>query len=208
LLKLNELLHFASFPAGATIMVAEQPGEVAYILLTGTLKVLITQVDGTDVILAILGPGEVVGELSLVDHLGRSANVIALEPVTLLWLDRNTFQECRRAFPSLTDNMFTVLARRLRLANAQIQALATLDVYGRVAHQLLAFADAYGEPVPEGGIRIALRLTQSDLAGMVGATRVRVNQVLGAFKRNEYISVDAAHHITVYDADALELHCR
>lgn len=200
---LNDRLHRVTFPAGAAILTTDQPAEVAYVVLAGTLKVHLLQADGSDVTLALLGPGEMVGELGLVDRLGRSANVVALEPAALLWLDRATFQECRRVVPALTDNLLALLARRLRLANAQLLALATLDVYGRVARQLTALADAYGERTPDGATRIPMRLTQGDLASLVGATRVRVNQVIVAFKRWGAIEVDPQHRVTIRKPEVL-----
>lgn len=195
------------FPAGAAIMTAEQPGEVAYVVLGGTLRVSVARADGSEVVLALLGPGDIVGELGLLDRAGRSADVVALEAATLLWLDRPTYLRLRERIPTLADNLTALLARRLRLANQQILALATLDVNGRVAGQLLALADAYGEPVPAGGVRIPLRLTQSDLAGLVGATRVRVNQALGGFKRRGHLSEDRQHRVTLLDPEALAGYC-
>jgi CRP/FNR family cyclic AMP-dependent transcriptional regulator len=82
--------------------------------------------------------------------------------------------------------------------------MATLDVHGRVARQLLALADALGEELPDGGVQIPLRITQSDLAALVGATRVRVNEVLVGFTRRKLIAVDAKHRITVRDRAELE----
>ena len=207
LARLNDLMGRTSFAAGASIVTVEQPGEVVYVVVSGTLKVHLTKLDGTEVTLALVGPGEIVGELSLVDRVARSATVTAMEPATLLWLDRAAFQACRQTMPALTDNLLGLLARRLRLANAQIQALATLDVYGRVARQVLAFAAAYGEEGADGAVRIPLRLTQSDLASLIGATRVRVNQVLVAFKKRGFLSTDAQYRITVHDAEALAEYC-
>jgi CRP/FNR family cyclic AMP-dependent transcriptional regulator len=82
--------------------------------------------------------------------------------------------------------------------------MATLDVHGRVARQLLALADALGEEAAGGGVRIPLRITQSDLAALVGATRVRVNEVLVGFTRRRLIAVDPRHRITIHDRDELE----
>jgi CRP/FNR family cyclic AMP-dependent transcriptional regulator len=200
--RINELLGRTRFPTGAAILTATQPGEVAYIVREGTLKVSVVQADGREVALALLGPGEIVGEISLADRGGRSADVVALEPATMLWIDRNTFGQLRREIPALTENLLILLARRLRLANAQLQAVATLDVHGRVARQLLALADTYGEERPDGVV-IPLRLTQGDLAGLVGATRVRVNEVLVGFKRRGYLEVDARHRVTIRNRDAL-----
>ena len=203
LARINDLLGRTRFPAGAMILTVSQPGEVAYVVLEGTLKVSVVQASGHELTLALLGPGELVGELALADRGGRSADVVALEPAILLWLDRTVFGQLRREIPAVTENLISLLARRLRLANAQLQALASLDVHGRVARQLIALADAHGEALPNGDIRIPLRLTQGDLAGLVGATRVRVNEVLVGFKRRRYVSVDARYRVTVHDRDAL-----
>lgn len=204
---LNALLHRRTFPAGTAVMTAEQPGDVAYIIMDGAVKIHVEQEDGTDVILAILGKGEVVGEMSMVDSLGRSANVVTLEPSPLLWMDRAAFWDCLRAMPTMTYNLAEILSRRLRLANERIQALATLDVYGRVARQILAFAREYGEVDAGGETRIPVRLTQGDLANLVGASRVRVNQVLVSYKRRRSISIDRNHRITVHNQAALARYC-
>jgi CRP/FNR family cyclic AMP-dependent transcriptional regulator len=201
--RLNDLMGRTTFASGASVVTVEQPGEVVYVVMSGTLRVYLTKLDGTEVTLALVGPGEIVGELSLVDRVTRSATVTAMEASTLLWLDRTAFLACRQSMPGLTDNLLGLLARRLRLANAQIQALATLDVYGRVARQVLAFASAYGVEDADGDVRIPLRLTQGDLASLIGATRVRVNQVLVDFKRRGYLSTDAQHRMTVHDPEAL-----
>lgn len=203
LMQVNDLMGRTKFPAGAMILTAEQPGEVAYIILEGTLKVSIIQGNGRELTLALLGPGEIVGELALADRASRSADVTALEPVVLVWLDRGTFERLRRDIPGITENLLRLLARRLRLANAQLQAMATLDVHGRVARQLLTLADVLGEEIADG-VRIPLRITQSDLAALVGATRVRVNEVLVGFTRRRLIAVDRRHRITIRDRAELE----
>jgi CRP-like cAMP-binding protein len=203
--RLRELLRYKIFPANANIISVEQPGEVAYIILSGTVKIQVEQPDGSEVILAILRPGEIVGEMSLVDQQGRSANAITMEESTLGWMNRACFWECLSTMPRLSLNLNQVLSRRLRLANEQIQSLATLDVYGRVARLLLAFAREYGEPGSgaSGSRIIPFRLTQSDLASLIGATRVRVNQVLVDYKQRNWISVDPNYQITVHNFDCL-----
>src|SRR5919107_1878832 len=204
LMQIKDLLGRTNFPAGAMILTAEQPGEMAYIILDGTLKVSAIQGNGRELTLALLGPGEIVGELALADRAARSADVTVLEPSVLVWLDRGTFERLRRDIPGITENLLRLLARRLRLANVQLQAMATLDVHGRVARQLLALADALGEEAADGGVRIPLRITQSDLAALVGATRVRVNEVLVGFTRRSHIAVDRQHRIAIRDRAELE----
>ena len=85
-----------------------------------------------------------------------------------------------------------------------IQALASLDVYGRVAHQLLVLALEYGEKSSSGDILIPLRLTQGDLADFIGATRVRVNQALNDYKEQGLVSVDGNYHFIINNWNALE----
>jgi len=204
LTQVNELLGRTKFPTGAMILTADQPGEIAYIVLEGTLKVSTIEANGRELTLALLGPGEIVGELALADRAVRSADVTALEPSVLVWIDRGTFERLRRDIPGITENLLRLLARRLRLANAQLQAMATLDVHGRVARQLLSLADVLGEEGADGGMRIPLRVTQSDLAALVGATRVRVNEVLVGFTRRRQIAVDRQHRITILDRAGLE----
>jgi CRP/FNR family transcriptional regulator, cyclic AMP receptor protein len=204
LTQVNELLGRTKFPTGAMILTADQPGEIAYIVLDGTLKVSTIEANGRELTLALLGPGEIVGELALADRAVRSADVTALEPSVLVWIDRGTFERLRRDIPGITENLLRLLARRLRLANAQLQAMATLDVHGRVARQLLSLADVLGEEGADGGMRIPLRVTQSDLAALVGATRVRVNEVLVGFTRRRQIAVDRQHRITILDRAGLE----
>lgn len=208
LAELNGLLRGQTVQTGTHFITAEQPGEVVYVLLEGTVKIYVTRADGREVILAFLGPGDTVGEMSLVDSAGRSANVVTTEPSRLLWMDRATFQSCLRAMAPLANNLVRLLANRLRFANEQILALCTLDVSGRVARQILAMADRYGSRQAGGEVRIPIRLTQSDLAEIVGASRERVNQVVVELKQRGFISVDPDHRIRVHDRGELAKYCR
>ncbi len=206
--KLAPLLRERIFPVGANVMTAEQPGEGAYVILDGSVKVYVIHTDGSEIILAILGPGEIVGEMSVADSLGRSASVLTLEESTFLWMDRRTFLWSMEEMPAVARNLVGILSRRLRLADTHTRSLAALDVHGRVAAQILAFAREYGVPRPDGGVLVPLRLTQTDLAGLVGASRVRVNQALGYFRKRGSISLDVDHRITVHDEEALERRAR
>ena len=206
--KLAARLHQRTFPSGANVITAEEKGDSVYVILEGTAKVYVTHTDGTEVILAILGPGEVVGEMSAADSLGRSASVLTLEDSTLLWMDRLTFLSSMEQMPTIARNLVGILSRRLRLADTNTRSLAALDVHGRVAAQLLAFAREYGEPLADGGTLIPLRLTQTDLGGLVGASRVRVNQVLGYYRKRSSISLDKEGRIIVHDEEALARRAR
>jgi CRP-like cAMP-binding protein len=191
-----------AFPAGKHLLAADQPGEVAYVILAGTLRVLLADADGNEITLALLGPGEIVGETALVNAEVRAASVTTHEPVVLLAISCPVFADARQRLHRLVDNLIQILARRVRQANAQVLALATLDVAGRVARQLLLLAESYGRLEPDG-VRIALRLTQDDLAHLVGATRVRVNQAIGHFRRNGFLVVDTQHRFVIRDTQGL-----
>src|SRR4030088_1968121 len=149
LLRLH--LRCKRFPAGTNVVSAEQPGEVVFLILSGTVKVQADQADGSEVILAVLGAGQSVGEMSATDRLGRSASVVTLDESTLAWIEVKTFSGYLETIPRLSHNLARILSSRLRVANAQIQALATQDVYGRVARQLLALAEQYGKDDGQGG---------------------------------------------------------
>ncbi len=201
--RVRAMFRTLSVPTGTNIMSLGQPGEVAYIITSGTVKIHVEQSDGRDVVIALRGPGELVGELSILDNIPRSASVVSLEPVGLLWIDRLNFQECLHTIPALSLNLVHILARRLRVATTQIQLLTTQDIYGRVAHLLVTLGAEYGEQLDDGKVRIPLRLTQNDLAGLAGASRARVNQVLVYYREQGSISIDAQYRITLHDTHTL-----
>ena len=205
--RLLEHLHERTFPAGASVLIAEQPGEAVYVILSGSVKILAIRPDGTEVVLAVLGAGETLGEMSAADSLGRSANVVTLEETTLLWMDRRTFGASVASSTSLSRNLTKILSKRVRLANARLISLASLDVPGRVASQLLSLVREYGQESEEG-MRIPMRLTQADLAALVGASRVSVNQALGQFRKRGAISIGKDGRLSVHDEEALARRAR
>jgi CRP/FNR family cyclic AMP-dependent transcriptional regulator len=200
--------HRRVFAAGTSIVTAEQPGEAVYIILSGTVKIHIEQADGRDVVLSIIGAGDTLGEMSLIDSAGRSASAITLEDSFLLWMDKSSFQQMLADFQPVAHNLVRILSGRVRLANELIQALATLDVYGRVARQLLAFTEKYGKDDDSGALLIPIHLTQGDIADLVGASRKRVNQVMVFFREQEFISLTQAGRIVVLNRAALANYCK
>ena len=199
--------HRRLFPTGKDIIMAEQPGEAVYVILHGTVKIHIEQADGQDVILSILGAGDTLGEMSLIDNVGRSASVVTLEDTLVLWMDKAAFNQMLQDFHPVALNLIRILSSRVRLSDELIKSLATLDVYGRVARQLLAFADRYGHRVEDGSTLIPISLTQGDIADLVGASRKRVNQVMVLFREQQFISLSPAGKIVVLDRGALARYC-
>jgi CRP/FNR family cyclic AMP-dependent transcriptional regulator len=198
--------HRRVFEAGRNVMTIEQPGEAVYIILHGTVKIHIEQGD-REVILSILGAGDLLGEMSLIDSVGRSASAVTLESSLMLWMDKVTFSHMLENFPPVARNLVKILSARVRLSDQLIQALATLDVNGRVARQLLAFAEKYGH-LKNGATQIRIVLTQSDIADLVGASRKRVNQTMVLFKEQSLIDTDTEGRIAIRDSEGLARYCR
>jgi len=197
--------HRRNFEPGRNVMTVDQPGEVVYIILHGTVKIHIEQGE-RDVILAILGAGDMLGEMSLIDSVGRSASAVTLENTLMLWMDKNTFNYMLDNFPPVARNLVKIMSARVRLSDQMIQALATLDVNGRVARQLLAFAEKYGSE--KGGVtQISIALTQGDIADLVGASRKRVNQAMVLFKERGFIDTDADGRIAIMNRAGLAQYC-
>jgi CRP-like cAMP-binding protein len=200
--RVADLLQHRTVPAGTQLASAHQRGDKVFVILEGSIKLQHYTAEGGEVTLALLGPGNTVGVMSLAGPTGHSADVVTRETTTLLSIDRRTFKDILDTVPGLAQNLIAQLIVRLRSANERIEALSILDVSGRVARQILTLAEEYGDPVPDG-IRITLPLTQSDIAEMVAATRERVNHVMVRLKKDGVLSVERRRHITVHKPDDL-----
>ena len=177
------------------------PGDALFILVSGRVKVAYLD-DEDETIIAVMRTGDFFGELSVLDGEKRSADVVALEATEVLVLAAADFHECIQAYPAIALSLLQQLAARVRRDTRWIRSLSSQDVYGRIAQQLLYLAETHGAD-QDGGRRILLRLTQNDLAGIVGASRESVNKAIGYFKQKGYITVDSSYHITIFNADAL-----
>jgi len=184
------------FRSGEVIFHRDDPGQVLYMIKEGKVKICIISPDGQEISLAVLGKGEYFGEFSLLDSLPRSADAIALEKVECYTLQRSDFHNAIMKNPKIAIKVMESLTRRLRNTDEMVEDLIFLDVYGRVAKKLLELADAHGVKT-EQGVRIDVRLTQQELASMVGASRESVNKVMGYFTEKDFISTDK-HRITLH----------
>lgn len=198
--------HRNTFPTGTRVLVSEQPGEAMYVILAGTVKVYIEQ--KKPVLLSIIGEGDMLGEISLLDSSGHSASAVTLEDSLLLWINKAAFYEMLDTMPRIARNMVQMMATRLRMNNDLIQALAILDTYGRVARQILAFADRYDPNELNEKVLIPITVTQADMSDLVGASRRRVNQAMGYFKEQGYITVNPAGKMLVLNRAGLRRYCQ
>ena len=171
---------------GATIFLAGDPGDSFYVVEQGRVKIALTSPDGREVVLTLLGPTDFFGDLALLDGEPRSADAFALEECRLLLLRRSDFLSFLDAHPAVSRKLLAVLSLRLRRNAQLIQDAAFQDVPGRLARLLLQLAQQ--EPQPDHSRpRISSRLTQSELAAMVAASRESVNKALRAFERQGLI---------------------
>jgi CRP/FNR family cyclic AMP-dependent transcriptional regulator len=189
------------FRAGEVIFHRDDPGQVLYVIKEGKVKICLISPDGQEISLVVFGKGECFGELALLDGLPRSADAIAMERAECYTLQRSDFHNAIMKNPTIAIQVMEVLSKRLRSTDQQVEDLIFLDVYGRVAKKLIELADSHGSRVDDG-TRIEVRLTQQELASMVGASRESVNKVIGYFTDKKYISTDR-HRITIHHIDAL-----
>jgi len=173
-----------SVTRGSIIMVAGDPIESLYIVLSGRLKVMMSDADGKEVILSILGSGEYFGEMGLIDDNPRSATVVAIEACELLAVARRDFKKCLAENAELTNAVMRGLVRRLREADRKIGSLALLDVYGRVARLLLDMSETV-----DGQKMVTKRLPKQDIAKMIGASREMVSRVMKDLQTGGYIEM-------------------
>jgi len=186
--RIAQMLVEKHVPKDAHIVTQSEPGDALFVIAKGRVKVVIYGDNGREVILTLLKAGEFFGEMSLLDHLPRSANVIASEDSTVLVLKRDQFVDHVTKSPRTALNVMAELSRRLRRADEIIGNLATLDVYGRVAHIMIDLAKKDGEEVDEG-ILIRERPTQQDIASMIGTSRETVSRVLSEFQKRGFVEM-------------------
>ncbi len=196
---IHELMTAAkrrAFRSGEVIFHRDDPGQVLYMIKEGKVKICIISPDGQEISLAVFGKGECFGEFALLDGLPRSADAIAMEKVECYTLQRSDFHNAIMKNPKIAIQVLEALTTRLRNTDNMVEDLIFLDVYGRVAKKLLELADAHGVKTDDG-VRIDVRLTQQELASMVGASRESVNKVMGYFSEKDFISTDK-HRITLH----------
>jgi CRP/FNR family transcriptional regulator, cyclic AMP receptor protein len=186
--------HMQTLAADQTLFMAGDEGDGCYRIEEGLLKASVAAPNGGERILAVLGPGSVVGELSMIDGAPRSASVAALRESKLCFVSRADFEAFGKSSPQLYRHVMTVLARRLRDTNDALAASSFLSVKGRVARALLSLAEAFGRDVGSGRILIRQKVTQSDLAAMAGIARENVSRVLKDWMTHSLVSRLAGYY--------------
>ena len=190
---INDLAIDKQVTKGNVVLTEGEVGDSLYAIISGRVKVFIGDEDGREIILKILGPGDFFGEMSLIDKQPRSASVSTLENCVFKVLSHSAFEASVEMAPRIATLVMQALAKRLRDADRKISTLALMDVYGRVANTLLELAIT-----TNGKLVVGEKLSQQDIANMVGASREMVNRILKDLSDRGYISVESKT-ITIHD---------
>jgi len=177
-------------------------GERLYIITDGKMKLGHTSTDGRESLLAVLGPGELLGELSLFDPGPRTATATALTDVSLMALAHVALRPWLTGRPEVAEALLGALAQRLRRTNEQMADLVFSDVPGRVAKTLLELGEKFGRQLPDG-LHVTHDMTQEELAQLVGASRETVNKALADFAARGWIRLES-RSVVLLDTERLD----
>jgi CRP/FNR family cyclic AMP-dependent transcriptional regulator len=162
-----------------------------YVILSGSVKVFVSGEDGREAVLNHQEAGDYFGDLALIDRQPRVASVMTTEPSKFMIISREDFLACLSKNPEIAVNLIKPMTSRIRMLAKNVSSLALLDVYGRVARTLLELAEQQGD------VLVTEKLTQQEIADMVGASRAMVSRILKDLKEGGYISIDKKH-ITIH----------
>lgn len=198
---LRERATLRRVPRGGALFHEQTVPSSVAVLVAGRVKLTRVTAEGRDVLLAIRGPGELLGEQSAIDGAPRSATAVALEPVEALTLSASDFLAFVSRTPSAALFVLRLLSRRLRDADDKRTGDAAHDTLGRVAARLVELAERYGDG-PDDCVRIDLDITQEDLASWTGTSREGVGRALQTLRSLGWVQT-ARRSITILDMDGL-----
>lgn len=181
-------------------------GDRLYIITDGKMKLGHTSSDGRESLLAVLGPAELLGELSLFDPGPRTATATALTDISLMGLGHAALRPWLTGRPEVAEALLGALARRLRRTNEQMADLVFSDVPGRVAKTLLELGEKFGRQLPDG-THVTHDMTQEELAQLVGASRETVNKALADFAARGWIRLES-RSVVLLDPERLDRRAR
>lgn len=186
---------------GQVLFVQGDPSNGCYPVLGGALRVSHFSADGHETVLAILGRGDIVGEMGLFDAAPRSATVTAQTECELAFIGTAEFFRCADADPGIYRHLLKMISARLRATNDALAA-ATLPLSGRLARVLLLLSESFGHALGGGRVMIRQKLTQSDLCSMTGSARENVSRQLSEWRREDIIGKISSYYC-LNDVEAL-----
>lgn len=191
------------FKPGDAIVREGEPGDGLFVILEGAARIVVSSPTGDEATVAHLGPGECIGEFAVLDGLPRSATAIATAPSSAVSVSRDDFRAWLAERPTAAFALLEELSLRLRRANQGLADQLFLGLSQRLARRLVMLAATQGVPATSGGARI--RITQAELASMLGVTRESVNKELQAFAARGWLRTSRGA-VTVLDSNALNLY--
>jgi len=203
---LDTLLAVASerrFPGGQVIFQKGDPGTSMMAVLSGRVRISAYSEDGREIILNMVDPGQLFGEIALLDGKERSADATAMGKTELLILDRRDFLPFLECNPKIAVQLIEVLCNRLRRTSEMVESIAFLDFGARLARLLVQMSEHYGKETDEG-LLIDLRISQADLGNLIASTRESVNRQLSTWTQEGVIAIDQGK-ITLLDRESLDL---
>lgn len=199
-------LETIRFSRGTTIFNEGERGDRLYIIIEGKVKLARHSSDGRENLLAIMGPSDMFGELSIFDPGPRTSSAVCVTEVTAAMMDNEQLEKWLGDHPDITSQLLRMLARRLRRTNNSLADLIFTDVPGRVAKALLQLANRFG--VQEGtNLRVNHDLTQEEIAQLVGASRETVNKALAEFAHRGWIRLEGKS-VLICDTERLARRAR
>src|SRR5262249_290619 len=178
----------------ALFLAGDSKADDCYRIEDGLLKVTMVSPSGDERILAFVGRGDIVGELSIIDGLPRSASVVAVRDAKLNCLNRTAFETFADKHPELYKLLVELLAKRLRETDTAVAAGSFLTLKGRVARTMLELAKHFGVEVGSGRIVIRQKISQNDLAAMAGVARENVTKVLNDWQREKLVTRQSGYY--------------
>ena len=185
-LEFQKLCKPRNYLKNSMIILEEEYGDLVFMVQSGTIKITRVNDEGKEVILALLGPGEIFGELAILDGEARSANALAQENCKLLAINKQDFLEILKTNFSVSYNLMCELAKRLRKSDQQIEALSLSDAEHRIGVSLLNLAEDMGV-IRRGKVTIQNLPFQQDIANMAGTSRETVSRVLKILEEKSMI---------------------
>jgi CRP-like cAMP-binding protein len=191
------------FRAGVALFHEGDPSDWVLLVERGRVKVAAVTADGKDVVLALRGPGDLVGELAALDGLPRSATATALDAVDARVVHADAFRGFLVEHPHAALLLLRTVCHRLRDSDRRRVEFVALDAAGRVARMLVELADKFGTPGVDGSVHIDLPITQDDLAGWTGSSREAIAKALSALRSRGLVAT-SRRSITVLDLKGLQ----
>ena len=195
--SLQSICKPRSYLKNSMIILEEEYGDLVFVVRSGTIKITRVNDEGKEVILALLGPGEMFGELAVLDGEARSANALAQENCELLAINKEDFLDILKNHSSVSYNVMCELAKRLRKSDQQIEALSLSDAEHRIGVSLLNLAEDMGV-IRKGKVTIQNLPFQQDIANMAGTSRETVARVL-KIHENKNMILKEGHTLVIPD---------